>query len=144
MYNSIILTNDRNCNSKDVYYKFTLVLDKVNWQTTATLKIMTQEYIVILPGNLFFNILKKIKGVMRLPYDPQGKVYDGPELKLTVQDKNLVSTWSNITNPKCEFNKAFQVNDEGEFMKMNETYTYTVNYLINLSSVIFQDQIGGM
>lgn len=144
MYNSIILTNDRNCNSKDVYYKFTLVLDKVNWQTTATLKIMTQEYIVILPGNLFFNILKKIKGVMRLPYDPQGKVYDGPELKLTVQDKNLVSTWSNITNPKCEFNKAFQVNNEGEFMKMNETYTDTVNYLINLSSVIFQDQIGSL
>ena len=144
MYNSIILTNDRNCNSKDVYYKFTLVLDKVNWQTTATLKMMTQEYIVILPGNIFFRVLEKIKGVMRLPHDPQGKVYDGPELKLTIQDKNLVSTWSNITNPKCEFNKAFQVNDDGEFMKMNETYTDTINYLINLSSVIFQDQIGGM
>jgi hypothetical protein len=144
MYNSIILTNDRNCNSKDVYYKFTLVLDKVNWQTTATLKVMTQEYIVILPGNIFFKVLEKIKEVMKLPYDPQGKVYDGPELKLTIQDKNLVSTWSNITNPKCEFNKAFQVNDDGEFMKMNETYTDTVNYLINLSSVIFQDQIGGL
>ena len=61
MYNSIILTNDRNCNSKDVYYKFTLVLDKVNWQTTATLKMYTQEYSVILPGNIFYKVLEKIK-----------------------------------------------------------------------------------
>ena len=141
MYNSIILTNDRNCNSKNVYYKFTLILDKVNWQTTATLKMYTQEYIIILPGNIFFKVLEKVKEVMRLPNDPLGKVYDGPELKITVQDSNLVSNWTNVTNPKCEYNKAFKVEDEVEFNKYNEIYTDVVNYLINLSSIIFQDQV---
>ena len=144
MYNSIILTNDRNCNSKDVYYKFTLVLDKVNWQTTATLKMYTQEYIVILPGNIFYKVLEKIKEVMKLPHDPNGKVYDGPELKITIQDRNLVNTWINVTNPKCEYNKAFKIEDEDGFNKYNEIYTDVVNYLIKMSSVIFQDQVGGM
>lgn len=136
MYNSIVVTNQRNCKKRGVYYKFTLILDKINWQTTASLKILDQEYISVYPAEIFNKVMLKLSAVMQLPYDPEEKIYEGPELKIVTSDMNSNKIWSNVTNMNCD--KQFVPTKN---IKHQEIYEGTLSFLTKLSEVIFEDQI---
>jgi len=141
MYNSIVVTNERSCKKKGVYFKFALILDKINWMTTASLKIMDQEYISVFPGDIFIKTLEKISPVLDLPFDPEGKVYEGPELKIIYQDNHTSNMWSNVTNVKCEWDKAFKSTDTYVNTTHQLIYSNALTFLTKLSEMIFEEQI---
>lgn len=142
MYNSIVVTNERSCRNKGVYYKFMLVLDKINWQTTASLKILDQEYISVFPGDVFTRTMMKISPVLELPFDPEGKVYEGPELKIVIQDNHMSTNWSNMTNIKCEWDRAFKSTDVYVNTTHQAIYNQALAFLTKLSDMIFEEQVG--
>ena len=142
MYNSIVVTNERSCKNKGVYYKFMLVLDKINWQTTTSLKIMDQEYIAVFPGDVFTKTFMRIASILELPFDPEGKVYDGPELKIVIQDDHISTNWSNMTNIKCEWDNAFKSTDIYTNTTHQAIYDKALSFLTKLSEMIFEEQVG--
>ena len=141
MYNSIVVTNPISCKNKTIKYKFTLVFDKINWKTNASLKLYDAEYIVILEGDLFSKVIGYINPLFELPFDPNGKVYDGPELKIRLTDTNSYTQWSNMTNLQCEYGKAFRIPDLYVNQENQNIYTNVIKMLIKLSDDLFKDQI---
>ena len=141
MYDSIVITNNLVKAGKRITYKFTLVFDKTNWQTIATLKVFNREYIANLDGEYFLRIKNNIMPVFNLPYDPEGKVYDGEELKIRFNDAYGSRSWSNTTNLKAEFDKAFNI--PGLYVDANQQkyYNHVTKYLINIGDAIFEKQL---
>jgi hypothetical protein len=142
MYNSIVVTNKRSCRNKGVYYKFMLVLDKNNWQTTASLKLLDQEYIAIFPGDLFTRTQMRLASLMQLPFDPEGTTYDGPEIKIVLQDNHMSTVWSNMTNLKCEWESPLKNSDIYINTTHQAIYEEALSFLTKLSDMIFEEQVG--
>ena len=141
MYNSIVVTNAINCRNKKVIYQFTLVLDTVNWQTSANLKVLDKEYITVFPGDFFTKVNAKIQPLFDIPHDPEGKVYEGPEIKIKLTDKFGFNEWSNMTNVKCEFDKAFKIPNLYVSQENQAVYDNVISFLVKLSNIIFGDKI---
>ena len=141
MYSSIVITNSINCKNKKINYKFTILFDKINWKTILGLKLNDKEYIIDVNGEMFMKVLSKISVLLDLPYDPEGKVYNGPEIKIRAYDTYSTVYWSNVTNTKCEFDKAFNIPGLYVNDKQQAVYDEVVLYLVKLSQTIFFDQI---
>ena len=141
MYSSIVITNPITCKNRKINYKFSVIFDKINWRTMIALKLNDKEYIRDFSGDMFMKILSKVSVLLQLPYDPEGKVYEGPELKIRADDSYTTVYWSNVTNVKCEFDKAFNI--PGLYINANQQALYDsiVLYLVKLSQNIFFDQI---
>lgn len=141
MYSSIVITNPISCKNKQINYKFSIIFDKINWKTMIALKLNENEYITDFSGDMFVNILSKASTLLQLPYDPEGKVYNGPEIKIRAVDSYTTVSWSNVTNIKCEYDKPFNI--PGLYINefQQKTYDEVVMYLVNLSKEIFFDQI---
>jgi len=141
MYNSIVVTNSITCKNKTIKYKFTLVFDKINWKTNASLKLYDMEYISIMDGDLFGKVIGGIKPIFEIPFDPNGVVYSGPELKIRLTDTNSSTYWANMTNLKCEYDNAFRIPDLYVDQENQNIYTNVIKMLIKLSDDIFREQI---
>jgi hypothetical protein len=141
MYSSIVITNPINCKNKQISYKFSIIFDKINWRTMVALKLNDNEYIADFSGDMFINVLSKVSVLLQLPNDPEGKVYDGPEIKIRAVDSYTTVIWSNITNTRCEYDKAFNI--PGLYVNENQQKVYdeVVLYLVKLSQKIFFDKI---
>jgi hypothetical protein len=141
MYNSIVITNPINCRNKNITYKFTLILDIINWQTTASLKVLDNEYISILPGDLFSKVQNKIASLLDIPHDDNGKVYEGPEIKIKLADKFGYIEWSNMTSINCDNEKAFKIPHLYALPQHQDIYDNATTFLVQLSDNIFGDKI---
>ncbi len=141
MYNSIVVTNPINCRNKNITYKFTLILDIINWQTTASLKVLNNEYIAILPGDLFSKVQNKIASLLELPQDDNEKVYEGPEIKIKLADKFGYTEWSNMTSIHCDNEKPFKIPHLYALPQHQAIYDNATTFLIKLSDILFGDKI---
>ncbi len=137
MYSSIVITNPITCDNKEINYKFSIIFDKINWKTMVALKLYENEYIMNFPGDLFVETLSKVSVLLNLPYDPEGKVYNGPEIKIKAMDTYTTVIWTNITNTKCEYDKAFNIPGLYVNESQQKLYDETAMYLVNLSQKIF-------
>ncbi len=140
MYNSIVVTNSLD-NEQKIIYKFTIIHDNINWKTIVNLNINNQELMEIYSGDLFVKILPKITPVLELPFDPEGKVYDGPELKIRLFDQNYQQTWVNMTNKKNTWDKPFKLPNLYVNQNNQNIYNNIINYLTKLSDDIFSNKI---
>lgn len=141
MYSSIVITNAINFANQKSNYKFTIMFDKINWKTIVNLQIYNKEFFKYYDGTFFMKVLSRVSGLIALPYDPNGKVYDGPEIKIRAYDTYSTVFWSNITNTKKEFDQSFYIPDLYISPSQQQLYDDVVFYLIKLSDNIFRDEI---
>ena len=140
MYSSIIITNSINCKNKKINYKFSIIFDKINWKTIVALKINDDEYLVYFSGDFFIEVLSRTSVLLKLPYDLEKKVYNGPEIKIKAYDTYSTVLWTNVTNTNCD-NQPFKI--PGLYVNdlQQKTYDDTVKYLIDLSRTVFAEKI---
>lgn len=140
MYNSITVTNSIDCVNRNIVYKFTLLFDKQNWKTIATLKVHNKSIVSVQTGEMFLDIVKKISNIFNLPHDPNNKVYDGPELKIILDDHHFNNIeWSNVTNLQCD--NAFKIPNVYVEKSNQVQYDNVVDILVVLSTIIFKEQM---
>jgi hypothetical protein len=141
MYSSIVITNAISCQNKKINYKFSIIFDKINWKTIVSLKIHGREFIKDFSGEFYMTVLSKISSLLNLPHDSNGKVYDGPEIKIRANDTYTSVYWSNATNTMCEYDKAFNIPGLYITPEQQALYNDMVIYLIKLSDIIFREDI---
>ena len=137
MYNIITVINERTCTNRKVNYKFSLIYDKQSNTTIAILELYNENFTKKYAGEFFFKVLEKIKLVFNLPYDPENKVYSGPELFIKLYDDEKPYEWSNLSHPKCEFDSAFYNPNFYKEESQIDTYNEVVHLLIKISDSIF-------
>jgi hypothetical protein len=133
MYDTIVLSNGNTLN-------FTIVFDKINFKTSAILKLYDKEFISELPADSFYMILGKINNIIYLPSDPLMALYKGPEIKIRVRNSSSDVIWSNM-NLKNEYDNSFRVNDIVVLDENQKKYDNHVAYLLQLADKIFSQKI---
>jgi len=139
MYNSIVVTNSIDCVNKKINYKFTMIFDTINWQTTVNLNVNGKEHIALFTGDMFMTVMSKIAPLMNLPFDMDGKVYEGPEIKIKLNDTYSNKIWSNMTNLNCD--KSFKIPELYVSQQNQSLYDNMIAYLVKLSNSIFSKEL---
>ena len=141
MYNTITVINERSCTNRTINYKFTLVFDKQSNTTMAVLQLYKEQYVKKYAGEFFFQVVNKIQQIFDLPYDPENKVYNGPELSIKLYDDEKPYEWVNLSHTLCDFDKAFFTPNfyvDGNTQKIYEEIVY---FLIKVSDNIFGNMV---
>jgi len=137
MFDSIVLKSPSNYS----LFKFTLLFDKNNYTTTAGLKVKDNELVAVFSGDLFIKTLERvIEFTHDLPFDPNAKVYDGLEMKISYSDNFKRIVWSNMAENN-NYDKAFAIDGLYINPEQQKKYSVAANILLNEANIIFRDQL---